>query len=754
MSTEDKTIRVVPEERCTGCGACYNRCPVGAIKMEYNAEGFMFPVVDENICIDCGACQGACPEVNPKIIRESTEGSRRFFAVQAGDKERQESSSGGMFTLVARYILKQGGIVCGCRYADDYRMVYHTFAENEEALLPLKKSKYVQSETQRVYSAIEKYLKEDRWVLFSGTPCQVAGLYGFLDKDYPTLLTADIVCHGVPSVRAYQKWFDEYSAGKEVDYVDFRDRSIAPWGTVEFIKFKDGSHYYNDCYKGFFFKSFLSGVVTRKCCGTCRYAKLDRQGDITIGDFWGIGTKEEAWKDGKGTSLVIVNTRKMREIFLDVMKSNSRYEEKSEEFVAELAKNHNGNLLHPTPSHYARKRFFELIEKKSYSEALKDVLYARYDVGIVGWWYNLNYGGALTYYALHQLLRKMGLSVIMIAQPTENPDYKPDKNSVPYRFALKHYYISLNHSSKTIRGLNDHCKAFISGSDQLFNPVLWQWSGPAYFLDFVRGDRRKISVASSFGNRFYDIPELVDKMRYWLKRFDSLSVREDYGVGIARDGFGVEATKILDPVFLCDKQEYLDLAKQSKVREDEDFFVNFILDPSEEKKQIILEAERRFKLKYINLINADNIEVNFKRMNMENTKANADIEDWMYYYANSKFIITDSLHGTCFAIILHKPFISFANKLRGENRFISILGELGLMERMVYSYDELMEKEWLFEKPIDYDKVEEILKEKVDFSLKWIRESVLGARKKKTDFQMLDDKVFELEEKIKLLEKR
>lgn len=746
----EKTIENIATNRCTGCGACMNKCPVSAISMKYDSEGFLFPCVDREKCIECGLCQKVCSAIND---RTSKKVNQKFYAVWADDDIRDESSSGGMFTLLAKYVLSLKGVVCGCRYAEDYQYTYHTLIDNEEDLRPLRKSKYIQSEIGDVYTKVEELLKQNRWVLFVGTPCQVAGLDAYLECEYKTLLTIDIVCHGVPSVKVYQKFLEEKSQQREIDYVDFRDKSIVPWGSVEYIKFKDGTHYYSDCYKGMWYKAFLNSLSTRKCCGTCKYANLDRKGDFTLGDFWGINDIESKIAEKKGVSLVIVNSDKAHKIFRRVV-SNAKFKEIKKNKVIDVAKRKNGNLLHATPNHYARKRFFEMLDKEGFTKATTKALYAKYDVGIVGWWYNLNYGGTLTYFALHQVIRKFGFSVLMIAQTSEDSNYQPAKETVPYRFALKHYYISKNHSRYDMQGLNEHCDVFISGSDQLFNPVLWQWSGPEYFLHFVNNSNKKISYAASFGNRFQQINGLTEKMTYWLKRFDAISVREDYGVGIAKNIFGIEAQKVLDPVFLCDISEYIKLINQSKVKMQKEFFVNFILDPCEEKKQIIMHAEKKLQKEFVNLINADHIEENEKKMNMKNTKANADVEDWLYYYYHSDFIITDSFHGTCFAIIFRKPFISIANKARGERRFISLLTELGLMNRLVYSFEEIKGKDYLFN-DIDYEEVEELLEKKKKDSLEWLYTAITSPKEysRMSNFHLIDGKIQELEQQISNLNK-
>lgn len=354
----------------------------------------------------------------------------------------------------------------------------------------------------------------------------------------------------------------------------------------------------------------------------------------------------------------------------------------------------------------------------------------KYDVGVTGWWYNENYGGTMTYYALNRVLQSMGRSVLMIARCTNDPNYRHKEDSVPFRFAKKYYNISKNYTHGTIGELNDMCDTFISGSDQLFNPVLWQWSGPQYFLNYAGNDKRIISYASSFGNEFYDNKGLKVPMKNWLDRFDAISVREDYGVDICKDVFGIKAKHVLDPVFLCDVAEYEKLADSSPLTKKNDYMLSFFLDPDEAKRQCILDLSEKLGLPYVNLLNADHVESNIEKLHLDNTFPSCDIEDWVFRYKNADFVITDSFHGTCFAIIFRKKFISVANHGRGVNRFISVLEAAGLRNRLVNDISEIKDRPDLFE-DIDYDAVYKKLDPKIKESLKWLKNALNAPIKKK-----------------------
>lgn len=372
----------------------------------------------------------------------------------------------------------------------------------------------------------------------------------------------------------------------------------------------------------------------------------------------------------------------------------------------------------------------------------------KYDIGVVGWWYNDNYGGTLTYYALHQILKSMGLSVLMIEKPSADPKFKPDYNSVPRRFALKKYNISNIYDPNRLGVLNSVCNAFISGSDQLYASWAWNLAGPANHLDFAAPNKNMIAYAASFGNSYVAPQDFVIRSSYYLHRFNSISVREDYAVDIVKDNFGLKAVQVLDPVFVCDMKEYEKLIEQSSFKKENDYMLNFILDPDDNKRDALIYASEKLGLPHINLINAMNFESNSKKLNLDNIKANADIEDWLAYYKNSEFVITDSFHGTCFAILFRKPFISIANKLRGDKRFVSLLKGFGLLDRLVDDVSEIKNNPKLFE-PIDYNKVYKIIDKKRDESLKWLVGAVFNPPKKSVNgFNVMDKKVNENRLKI------
>ena len=558
-------IQISDKSQCCGCTACASVCPKMCIAMKEDEEGFLYPEADASLCIGCGLCEKVCPVLHQGDARKPL---AVYAAKNRDENVRMASSSGGIFSLLAERVIDDGGVVFGARFDDNWEVI-HDFAETKEKLVAFRGSKYVQSDTNTTYKEVKEYLDKGKLVLYTGVACQIAGLRAFLKQDYDNLILVDILCHGGPSPKVYKKYLSEMAKGRKIKKVDFREKAYWGWGTASSIFFEDGSIYRNDCFKDEYWRAFLSGLSTRECCKECYYANTERIGEFSIGDFWGIDLIEQQINDRLGTSIVLANNEKAKKILVELERKCKLLKKVNLNDAKEVARTKNGQLLLPQRQHWARKRFFELLETKSFFESFDNATNSKYDVGIVGWWYNENYGGTLTYFALHQVLKKMGQSVLMIAKCSSDPNYKPKYNSIPLRFAQKNYKMSKNHTPATIAELNNHCKTFISGSDQLFNPTLWQWSGPQYFLNYVGMNKNIISYASSFGQEFYDNNDLKFRMSYWLHRFNSISVREDYAVDICKNIFDLEAVHVIDPVFLCDVKEYEEQAAKSNLEKEE-----------------------------------------------------------------------------------------------------------------------------------------------------------------------------------------
>lgn len=362
-----KTVEAVYRHRCSGCGGCKNICPTDAIEMVEDEFGYLIPKVEQDKCIHCGLCLKHCPGVK-KTVRNS-ELPPKAYAVWAQDEVRKKSSSGGMFTLLAQWVLQQNGVVFGAAFTDQWD-VAHIGIEKEEELSKLRGAKYVQSDTGLIYRKVKEALTAGRTVLFSGCPCQVSALKSYLGKEYEHLLTADLVCHGVPSRMVYRKYLEEVYGKDNIADFSFRTKEKGYSCTVLEVKLKDGKILYpslkdKDPYE----KAFHGSYALRTSCINCKFAEFPRQGDVTIGDYWGISLYDEKLNDKKGTSVVLTNNKKAEKILEEIRPQAKRIQETPIE--AAKRKNRFGPYV-PVPK--VRTEFLQKVAESGFLEAAKQYL--------------------------------------------------------------------------------------------------------------------------------------------------------------------------------------------------------------------------------------------------------------------------------------------------------------------------------------------------------------------------------------------
>lgn len=306
------------KELCCGCCACMNVCPKGAILMKEDENGFVYPEINGKICISCGVCQKVCAYQH---IQETNTPQHTYVAVTANTDQKQ-SASGGAFASLATSVLADGGIVFGASMetVDGKLTPMHIGVERQEDLIKLMGSKYVQSAIGTVYREVQNYLKNGKLVLFSGTPCQVAGLKGFLRCGYDNLLTVDIICHGVPNSKFFQDYIALLEAKHRKKIVDFKfrdkNRGWGLTGNITYIVNKQMKTEPIFHMESSYYELFLDSAIYRESCYKCKYACNNRPADITIGDYWGIQKnhadllRKEKLDESRGISCLIVNSRK------------------------------------------------------------------------------------------------------------------------------------------------------------------------------------------------------------------------------------------------------------------------------------------------------------------------------------------------------------------------------------------------------------------------------------------------------------
>ena len=342
-------IDIKDKSKCSGCHSCYNICPKQCITMKEDQEGFWYPEVDVEQCIDCGMCEKRCPILNDMKIDNQPQA---YACYNKDESIRKESSSGGVFTLLASLVIEKGGIVYGASFNNE-NMVEHIEIDNVNDLNKLRGSKYVQSKIGNTYSRVKDYLNQGRLVYFSGTPCQIDGLLAFLNKRYDNLILQDIVCHGVPSPKVWKKYLEQFNIEEDAK-ISFRDKSTG-WDSYSFTidqkeKFTQLSS------QNEYMKVFLKNLCLRPSCYDCHSKSLHRNSDITLADFWGIKNICPELYDNKGTSLVFINSKKGKELFKNI-KKNIEYKEVN----IEEASKYNPSSYKSVPAPDKRNKYMENI---------------------------------------------------------------------------------------------------------------------------------------------------------------------------------------------------------------------------------------------------------------------------------------------------------------------------------------------------------------------------------------------------------
>lgn len=328
------------KDRCTGCMACKNACPKGAVRFWTDEDSFLQPVVDVDLCVECHQCERSCPEVQG--LYHYNEGKVDVYAGW-NVTDRQKSSSGGAFSSIARYVLGRGGVVYGT-CLDENLDCNHIGIDDVNDLDKLRGSKYLQSSIGLTFKALKKKLLEGRLVLFCGTPCQVSGLKSFLGKEYENLVTMDLVCHGVPSNALFKEYIVKLESrlglGEEEKIANYEFRRRNGWGESPSIS--TTKHHFRRL-RGLdqlYMSAFNKAATFRESCYQCHYSKATRVGDFTVGDFWGLGHQGVPFKYDmtKGVSLLMVNTRKGRDI-MSLLDDDNFYVKRTLQEAA--ARNHN-----------------------------------------------------------------------------------------------------------------------------------------------------------------------------------------------------------------------------------------------------------------------------------------------------------------------------------------------------------------------------------------------------------------------------
>ncbi len=733
---------LAPEDTCTGCLACVDSCNYRAITVGYNAEGFLSPSISAHTCTGCGNCEKICPVINGySYQRTDNLLPTPYAAWSENDELRMKSASGGAFSELAKTILAAEGIVIGA--VIDGLYVKHIAIDTMEDLHLLQGSKYMQSNTEGIYKKTYQYLRREKTVLFSGTPCQVGGLQSFLqNKDYPgKLYCVDVACRGIPS-RLILDAYNKHIGNKLKEIISFRKKdeswlsSVRPQHCVIVAENNQptdaGSFYMN---------AFLNDLALRQSCYDCKFAYFERKSDLTLADFWFV--KEHTEQHRKGVSLLITNTPQGESL----LKSSHLNSHKTTWgrtniwYNSRIFRGINTVNRHPIRSLMPLlmktspiddlNRIFALQNCteplwQTYKEQHKQYIYNDYlqnkqayfklmlekgtFVNIVSFQMAYNYGSVLQSYALKQVVERLGYDVRHINLKPNSVEKAFDWNYGGAQqlrqsfneFRKTHFPHSLNlydHNQMSLKFNN--FDIFIAGSDQIWNPVYSDRYYREFFLNFVPDTNKKIAYAASFGAKS-TIENLHDEIQKYLLRFDAVSCREEEAVELCKDYFNIEACQVLDPTLL--DIDYSQLFHPEKFQPSSPELVFFGLGEDRVKQYDWLKyiaKEQNLNAKVINGTPTD------KDMLYAHY---VSVEEWLSLLYNSSMIVTNSYHAFLFAIIFRKPFmivprhVGKSNETMEFSRFESLLSDLGLENRYFASLEEI-KADHRWKDSIDYSSV-------------------------------------------------
>lgn len=683
---------ISPTERhlCSGCTACATACPRRAITMEADKMGFLYPSVDEAACTDCGLCEKVCPIKVP--VADEGDAPECHAARHQEMTEVEKSRSGAVFVALTDHVLKQGGVVYGAVLTDDLRVVHQraTIPGQRDAM---RGSKYVQSDMRGIYTQVLQDLKAGLRVLFSGTPCQTAGLLRLVNAEQRSrLLLVDVVCHGVPGPNVWHDYLKlvEQNGGQSVVAVDFRDKQLFGWNRHRETFRLSGSEK-----KHFLSRTFYNEVPYRPSCSHCPYARVNRPSDLTIGDFWGWQkVLPQANADNRGLNLVLLHTQAGRDLFQAVA---GRLKVWPVPLNAALQP----NLQAPTAPMPRQEEW-----EASYAEVGLQKTLRRFSaplrVGLLTFHRAYNYGAVLQCYALQQVLRELGHEVVLIdyRQPEIDAFYRAFrtellmkrrgiKNKLRYlkeypqrrrlmvrrravfhQFLAKHFTRSKQCDAQSVpRNLD----AYVIGSDQLWNHRLTgDRFDPVYLGAFIhRPTAKVIGYAISTNAKSLDQMEQQGVVNQ-LANFHHLSLREEEAVTRLQSHTDLPLAHCIDPTLLTDSQMWSDMTLTDSPWAHRRYVLHFSVRRNKEYEAYIQRQMARLRQQY-----GEELEI------IDLRDLVPTVEEFVTMFRYASHVITSSFHATVFSLIFQRPIHSIALGDASDMRYTGLLTQVGAADRIV-----------------------------------------------------------------------
>lgn len=661
----------------------------------------------------------------------------------------KKSSSGGMFAELAKFVLSKNGVVFGCTMVrvEDGFDVKHIYIENEKDLYKLQGSKYVQSRIGNTIKEAKEFLDKGRFVLYSGTPCQIAGLKAYLKQDYDNLLTVDLSCEGTPPLEIFNDYIrfleTEVLKARIIDF-KFRSKKHFGWSTSGFVAiYKKGNKIKEKILPqnlSSYFSYFLSGHILQEKCFNCKFAGLNRQSDITIADAWGIEKEypeliKKKFNKKRGISLVIVNSTKGNTILEELTQNLI-----SSEIDIHRLRKYNHPLRHPSIKPINKETIIKIYRNDGYKgvenkfkqdlgnkycyfvlknhtpQIIKNIIKffkpKQEDFLLMTLYCLSNYGSLLTAYALYETLANLGYKGRLIHYGNLSGYGKPFiKKYLP----LTKRCLNINDFSK-LKNITD---TFILGADNLINLAVsdLDWVARNLF-NFVSDNKKQIMIAGSIGEWDGATKDKQEHnyIKYLLNKFNSVSTREEHGKDVFEKVFGVNADWINDPVFYLKKDDFIELTRNIK----EDYsnkIMQYVLYPTAETEEIVDYTKKRMRSDTIKFDGNDNVKY------FSNNK-NKSVENWLKAILDSKLVITDSFHCVAFCLIFNKDFVCIKNT-HATIRFLSLFKRLGIQIPLIETVKDLQSADLSYNK----DVVNKSLNNIREFALVKIQEYLLKPNK-------------------------
>lgn len=661
----------------------------------------------------------------------------------------KKSSSGGIFAELAKFVLSQNGVVFGCSMerVEDGFDVKHIYIENEKDLYKLQGSKYVQSRIGNTIKEAKEFLDKGRFVLYSGTPCQIAGLKAYLKQDYANLLTVDLSCEGTPPLKifnAYIRFLETKVIKAKIIDFKFRSKKHFGWSTSGFVAiYKKGNKIKEKILPqnlSSYFSYFLSGSILQERCFSCNFTGLKRQSDITIADAWGIDREypeliKKNFNKNRGISLVLINSTKGNTIFeklklnlisseIDInrlRKYNHPFRHPSikpinKEAIIKIYKNDGYKGVESKFKHDLGNKYYYFVLKNHTPQFIKNIIKffkpKQEDFLLMTLYCLSNYGSLLTAFALYKTLTNLGYKGRLI-------NYG---NFGGFGKAFIRKYLPLTKrclNKDDFSKLNDITNTFILGADNLINLAVSEldWVSRNLF-NFVSNDKKRLMISGSIGewDGTTQNKQEHNYIKYLLDKFNSVSTREEHGKDVFENVFGVNADWVNDPVFYLQKDDFVELTRNIK----EDYsnkIMQYVLYPTSETKKIVEYTKKNMGLDTIKFDGNDNVKY------FSNSK-NKSVENWLKAILESKLVITDSFHCVAFCLIFNKDFVCIKNT-HATVRFLSLFKRLGIQILLIETVKDLQSADLSYNK----DVVNKSLNDIREFALAKIQEYLLKPNK-------------------------